>query len=1333
MKKITLMLICLVGSFAFAQVNINENFDGGTPMGWTDSYANSSELPCAGASERDNLFASSATGNLTTPNIVAGSNATDLNVSFDYKIVDYDNATFGASNNPTPAGWGSAELQYSTDDGVTWVTALVIDDANHTASASCATMMATIPAASLPTGSDVKLQIANTWLAGDYFFYIDNFVAQQDLGCVAPSGTATFVSEDCVAGTFDVDVDITNLGDGTPVLFDGTTSTPITAVGPFTLTYPIGTPVTFTLEHGASAACDISLGTISDTGLCPIFATVDCSTGTPVNTTLCYGNDADIRYVFTSTDGSPLRVDFIEGYFEDCCDDIIIYDGGEVTDPILFASDTNFNNDATGISAIATGDTILVQIVSDGSVSCASGSGSGIPLNFDVSCSTCAPAIATASVVDDCAVSGGFNIVVDITDLGSATDITLSDDQGSTDQNITAIGLYTFGPYVNGTDVTITLANDADAACTEIFSGLIQNACPPSNDECADAIALSVNEDLSCTDVTSATIEGATVSGEDEASCFGTEDDDVWFTFVAAAETHRIDLTNITGGTTDLYHSLWSGACGTLTNLLCSDPNSSVATGLTVGETYTLRVYSWTATPGQTTSFDVCIGTLPPPPANDECADAIALTVNTDSSCTNVTSGTIASATASGEDEAACFGTENDDVWFTFVATADTHDIELSNITGGTTDLYHSVWSGDCGTLTNLLCSDPNTSTVDGLTIGETYTLRVYSWTSTAGQTSSFDVCISTPCTAEAGTLTADATPVALVGGTATISATVDTAPVEPAGYTTAYVLTSGANLLIVQLGTMPSFDVTVANDYTIHTLVYDAATLDPTSLPAGATGVDVNALLIQGGGSICAALDVAGAPITVLEECLADAGTLTADASPVSLAGGTATISATANGDSVVPTDYDVTYVLTSGATLIIEQAGATPSFNVTAAGDYTIHTLVAETTDTMSPNYLDLGVIVFGTTTGGDVLGLVTTNNLCASLDVAGAPITVLEECLADAGTLTADATPVALAGGTATISATANGDSVVPTDYDVTYVLTSGPTLIIEQAGATPSFDVTAAGDYTIHTLVAETTDTMSPNYLDLGVIVFGTTTGGDVLGLVTTNNLCASLDVTGAPITVLEECLADAGTLTADASPVELPDSGSVTISATPNGDSVVPTDYDVTYVLTSGPTLIIEQAGATPSFDVTAVGDYTIHTLVAETTDTMSPNYLDLGVIVFGTTTGGDVLGLVTTNNLCASLDVTGAPITVEDLLSVGDEANVAAFTYFPNPVQNTLTLNARNTIETVTMYNMLGQEVLRVTPNSVDSDLDMSTLESGPYFVQVTIASVTQTIRVIKQ
>ena len=515
------------------------------------------------------------------------------------------------------------------------------------------------------------------------------------LTCTPPAGTAALGTEDCGAGTFVIDYDITDLGDGTPVLFDGTTSFPVAAIGPGSAgPYAIGTPVTLTLQHGGDALCDVDLGTFVDN--CPIFSSVDCAAGTPVNTTFCYDSNGDYLYSFTSSDGSALRVDFIEGYFEDCCDDITIYDGLTTADAVLFASDGSENNDATGITAISTGDSVLVQMVSDASVSCAAGSGSGIPLNFNVSCNTCTPATAVASVVNDCANSGGFNIEVDITDLGSATALTLSDDQGSAAQSISAIGIYTFGPFVNGTVVAVSLVDDADAACTETFSALSQLVCPPANNDCANAITVAVNADLSCTATTSGTIAGATASGEDESSCGGTEDDDVWYSFVATADTHTIDLLNVAGSTTDLYHSVWEGTCGTLTNLSCSDPNSSTVPGLTIGNTYLLRVYSWTSTAGQNTTFDVCIGTLPPPPANDDCANA---TVVNALPYTNTQDATGATNNAGFIDptDASCSGNGmNDGVWYTFTPTVDgTVDVLITNVVGW--DLEVAIYSGACG------------------------------------------------------------------------------------------------------------------------------------------------------------------------------------------------------------------------------------------------------------------------------------------------------------------------------------------------------------------------------------------------------------------------------------------------------------------------------------------------------------------------------------------------------------------------------------------------------------------------------------------------------------
>ena len=78
-------------------------------------------------------------------------------------------------------------------------------------------------------------------------------------------------------------------------------------------------------------------------------------------------------------------------------------------------------------------------------------------------------------------------------------------------------------------------------------------------------------------------------------------------------------------------------------------------------------------------------------------------------------------------------------------------------------------------------------------------------------------------------------------------------------------------------------------------------------------------------------------------------------------------------------------------------------------------------------------------------------------------------------------------------------------------------------------------------------------------------------------------------------------------------------------------------------------------------------------------------------------------------------------------LSIDDIEDQNGFTYFPNPVKNTLNLKAHNNIQNVSIYNMLGQEVVRTSPNSVNNEVDMSSLQAGAYIVRVTINDNTKT------
>ncbi len=290
----------------------------------------------------------------------------------------------------------------------------------------------------------------------------------------------------------------------------------------------------------------------------------------------------------------------------------------------------------------------------------------------------------------------------------------------------------------------------ADAiGCNATIWSFTSPAAPaaPANDDCANAVVLTANTGATCATPVSGTTLGATESMP-AGACSGAPNDDVWYSFVATGTTHIVTLSNIVSvgnpSATDMYFQVMSGTCGSTTSLLCSDPNTGTVTGLTVGNTYYIRVYTYSSTQTAAATFDICVTSPPPPPANDDCAGAVTLTVNPDYLCGVFASGTTVSATASTETAPSCGASgTNDDVWFKFTATGPAHRIALSNVSGST-DMAMALYSGACGSLVQVACSDPNTLNATGLTAGSVYYVRVWTITSTATTRATFDICVGT-------------------------------------------------------------------------------------------------------------------------------------------------------------------------------------------------------------------------------------------------------------------------------------------------------------------------------------------------------------------------------------------------------------------------------------------------------------------------------------------------------------------------------------------------------------------------------------------------------------
>lgn len=283
---------------------------------------------------------------------------------------------------------------------------------------------------------------------------------------------------------------------------------------------------------------------------------------------------------------------------------------------------------------------------------------------------------------------------------------------------------------------------------------------PPANDNCGGAVSLTPG--ATCTPTAGTTVNATQSMAATACGGFtGNADDDVWYSFTATATSHTVTLgTN----SIDAVIQGFSGSCGGLASIGCADnvagtgTETMTLTGLGIGSVYYVRVYDYDAGAANAGTFTICVTA---PPANDGCGGAVSLTVG--ATCT-VTAGSTAGASQS---QAGCAGTAEDDVWFSFVATATSQVVTVDG--ASTFDAVLQVFSGACGSLASLGCID-NTEddgveevTLTGLTVGATYRVRVYDYYGTASPTPTFSICVTVPAPPPANDQCSAVTPVTLV------------------------------------------------------------------------------------------------------------------------------------------------------------------------------------------------------------------------------------------------------------------------------------------------------------------------------------------------------------------------------------------------------------------------------------------------------------------------------------------------------------------------------------------------------------------------------------------
>ncbi len=99
-------------------------------------------------------------------------------------------------------------------------------------------------------------------------------------------------------------------------------------------------------------------------------------------------------------------------------------------------------------------------------------------------------------------------------------------------------------------------------------------------------------------------------------------------------------------------------------------------------------------------------------------------------------------------------------------------------------------------------------------------------------------------------------------------------------GMSSIYLLTN-SNGVIVQLASQPEFLISSQGSYTIHGMVYNPQAYSTNTITLGQTRLaDLNAQFVQGGGFICAGLDLVGVRVEVeaCSDCTASVGALSID-----------------------------------------------------------------------------------------------------------------------------------------------------------------------------------------------------------------------------------------------------------------------------------------------------------------------------------------------------------------------------------------------------------------------------------------------------------------------
>ncbi|WP_460218643.1 T9SS type A sorting domain-containing protein [Psychroserpens sp. MEBiC05023] len=124
------------------------------------------------------------------------------------------------------------------------------------------------------------------------------------------------------------------------------------------------------------------------------------------------------------------------------------------------------------------------------------------------------------------------------------------------------------------------------------------------------------------------------------------------------------------------------------------------------------------------------------------------------------------------------------------------------------------------------------------------------------------------------------------------------------------------------------------------------------------------------------------------------------------------------------------------------------------------------------------------------------------------------------------------------------------------------------------------------------------------------------------------------------------------------------------------------------------------------------------------------HFANYPALVNGTWDGTDIKQTLFTGNGTVYID--NIFFSTTNTLGVNDLTR-NEFTVFPNPTTDSWTVVGTQDIESIQVFDVLGKQVVELTPNATDITIDASTLNNGLYFAKINSATGSKTVKLIKK